>query len=223
MMQPFLLAVSAFPSCGKTVTSNFLGRSLGLEVLSSSDVRQDLGWTRTGSIAPDSTHAEVEAALRTESALAYRVLDLTLRGRLAEGRSALVEGTFNTERQREMLYRLVEEGLAAELILVRCECSRERAASRIEHRRVLRGHGFDPGREILDIAVHDLYRSEHEPFVKDAYHGNPRVSLIEYDTDEQQIVARSGCTPPAQSATVLGLLRGFAGLILEHHPRPADA
>ncbi|NNE70879.1 MAG: AAA family ATPase [Rhodothermales bacterium] len=213
MPPPFIVAITAFPGTGKTVTANYLSRALDLPVLSSSDIRGDFGWAPRGSLARESTPAEVEAALQRHSELAYGVLSSLIQERLAMGHSVLVEGTFNTQEQRESLYELQQGAPDSELIFVRCSCSRDHALSRIEHRRVLNSLGFRAGREVVDIRIYDRYRETFEDIREDKSLAGPNVSLIQYETDNQDVNRLHGCAAGSQAAAVLHLVQALAGAV----------
>lgn len=216
MLSPYIVAVTAFPGTGKTVTSNYLSRALDLQVLSSSDIRGDFGWAPLGSLSRDSTPAEVESALQRHSDLAYEVLSSLIRERLAMGQPVLVEGTFNTEEQRQSLYESSSAVAGTELIFVRCSCNREHAASRIEHRRVLNSLGFRAGREVIDIRIYDKYKATFEDIREDRYLEDPRVSLIQYATDDQEVNLLRGAAPGSRATVILQLVRALAGAVSSH-------
>ncbi len=207
MKDSILVVVSAFPGCGKTVTSSFLGRCLDVRLVSMSDIRKELGWMPVGRVHGRSEKAEQEKAFRELSPIATSIFKVIISERLKRGINTIIEGVFNRRSHRQYLYEFVSSGLAEELVIIRCECDIKINIARIDHRRVLKELSWISEKSVEQRDVLKKYREEYESIHDDPEVNTRGVSLVEYRTDTHTIEPKSGCNPGTAGAQILELLQ----------------
>jgi hypothetical protein len=127
--RPLLICVMGLMGTGKSTLARALAAELGMEMLRTDEVRQEL--------FPVSQVQESFGAGRYEAESRARVYDELLRrthSRLQAGVSIILDATFAQAEPREAALQCVRDS-GADVFFVECICPREVALQRIESRR----------------------------------------------------------------------------------------
>jgi len=135
---PLLLACTGLSGSGKSHVASALSEASGFDVIASDDLRKRRAGLDPSAPAPVDTR---EALYATSSRRdTYRVLAAEARARLAAGRSAVLDATFNDAEDRATIASVAREA-GAPLLFVECVLDDERARARLEARARTPGPG----------------------------------------------------------------------------------
>lgn len=126
--QPVLLIIGGLSGTGKSTLARSLASELGIDILSTDSIRQQL-------LGPSPTPAgygqgHYDPQQRTK---VYQQLASRAQQQLSHWLSLIVDGTFLTHAQREQMFELARQHGAAALF-VECHCDRATAIARITRR-----------------------------------------------------------------------------------------
>jgi uncharacterized protein len=142
-----LVLVGGLPGSGKSTVATGLGDEMGWAVVSSDEVRRDLG-LRQADMDESSAYAS-ETVARVYEEMRRRAEDL-----VAEGISVVLDATWSSEDERERAHAVATEH-AAELVELRCDAPLDLCRARVATR-------TGPTESEATPAVVDLLQRTHD-------------------------------------------------------------
>jgi hypothetical protein len=174
-----------------------------------------MGWYPRGTVTKESNVGECEVAIQLYSNFVSDILISSLKERSIRGNTTIVEGSFNTQSSRNPLYEMVSLGLLEELVFVHCITSIEENRDRIRHRKILVHHKKMSNDQVTDPETVNNYRMSYEPICEDQRMNSSKVSIINYQTDNQ-IVTHERMPFSSLTDEVSQILLTFANCMIKY-------